>query len=376
MLAQALVHDPRLLLLDEPTNGLDPGGRDEMLALIHRTGTEFGIAIILASHLLGEIERVCDFLVAIEGGRLLQAAPLRSFTERTGVVRVQVDDDPAPLAARLAGAGLQVRVDGQDLLVVVDDLAIYDTVRDAAADLGLGLARIEPLRRSLEDLFRDEPVTAGGRRVTTPPPPRRRRPPNGRLRPRSSRAGSAGGSIYDLGYRSYLGPRLGRRHAVASLVRHSFRQAFGLGRPLRSKVIPMGLLLLTLLPAVVALGFAALASRLVGPGGAMLDEANPITYDTYASLTIQMLALFTAAQAPELLGRDLRYRVVALYFTRALRRDDYALAKLAAMVLAMLLITVVPYVLLFLGRVLVAADIAAGSRRTCRSSGRWSRRRC
>ncbi len=60
-LAQALVHDPRLLLLDEPTNGLDPAGRDEMLDLIHRTGTEFGIAIIMASHLLGEIERVCDY---------------------------------------------------------------------------------------------------------------------------------------------------------------------------------------------------------------------------------------------------------------------------------------------------------------------------
>ena len=75
-LAQALVHDPRLLLLDEPTNGLDPGGRDEMLALVRRTGTEFGIAVIVASHLLGEIERVCDYLVAIEAGRLLSAAPL------------------------------------------------------------------------------------------------------------------------------------------------------------------------------------------------------------------------------------------------------------------------------------------------------------
>ena len=75
-LAQALVHDPRLLLLDEPTNGLDPAGRDEMLELVRRTGTEFGIAVIVASHLLGEIERVCDYLVAIEGGRLLRAAPL------------------------------------------------------------------------------------------------------------------------------------------------------------------------------------------------------------------------------------------------------------------------------------------------------------
>ena len=75
-LAQALVHDPRLLLLDEPTNGLDPAGRDEMLELVQRTGTEFGMAVIVASHLLGEIERVCNHLVAIEGGRLLRSAPL------------------------------------------------------------------------------------------------------------------------------------------------------------------------------------------------------------------------------------------------------------------------------------------------------------
>ena len=91
-LAQALVHDPRLLLLDEPTNGLDPAGRDEMLELIRRTGTEFGIAAIVASHLLGEIERVCDFLVAIEGGKLLRAAPLGDFTEQTGMLAVEVED--------------------------------------------------------------------------------------------------------------------------------------------------------------------------------------------------------------------------------------------------------------------------------------------
>jgi ABC-2 type transport system ATP-binding protein len=82
-LAQALVHDPRLLLLDEPTNGLDPAGRDEMLDLIKRTGNEFGIAIVVASHLLGEIEQVCGFLVAVDAGHLLSAAPITTFTART-----------------------------------------------------------------------------------------------------------------------------------------------------------------------------------------------------------------------------------------------------------------------------------------------------
>src|SRR5688572_15175731 len=100
-LAQALVHDPRVLFLDEPTNGLDPAGRDEMLALIERIGHEFGIAVIVASHLLGEIERVCDFLVAIDAGKLIQAAPLGSFTERTGILAVEVEDGADQLAASL-----------------------------------------------------------------------------------------------------------------------------------------------------------------------------------------------------------------------------------------------------------------------------------
>ena len=78
-LAQALVHDPGLVLLDEPTNGLDPAGRDDMLELIRRIGTEFGISVVVTSHLLGELERVCDGIVVIDGGRLL-----RHSTHRVG----------------------------------------------------------------------------------------------------------------------------------------------------------------------------------------------------------------------------------------------------------------------------------------------------
>ena len=155
-LAQALVHDPRILLLDEPTNGLDPGGRDEMLGLIERTGTEFGITVIVASHLLGEIERVCDFLVAIEGGRLLRAAPLGSLTSRTGMIAVEVEDGEAALATALAERGHPVTWDGRELLVAIEDDTAYDAVRDAVADLGLALVRLEPRRRSLEELFRGD----------------------------------------------------------------------------------------------------------------------------------------------------------------------------------------------------------------------------
>jgi len=154
-LAQALVHDPRLLLLDEPTNGLDPTGRDEMLELIHRIGAEFGIAVIVATHLLGEIERVGSHLVAIEGGRLLRSAPLGDFIGQTGTLAVEVEDGGPALAARLAADGLEVVVDGRAVLVALGDDRPYDIVRDAVAELGLPLIRIERRRHRLEDLFQD-----------------------------------------------------------------------------------------------------------------------------------------------------------------------------------------------------------------------------
>jgi ABC-2 type transport system ATP-binding protein len=178
-LAQALVHDPRLLLLDEPTNGLDPAGRDEMLALVRRTGTEFGIAVVVASHLLGEIERVCDFLVAIDAGRLLRAAPLGTFTERTGVLAIEVEEGELALTAALTARGLQTVADGRTVLIAVADDRPFDIVRDAIAELGLPLVRLEQRRQSLEDLFRDDvpappasagaPMSTGAPGATVPP---------------------------------------------------------------------------------------------------------------------------------------------------------------------------------------------------------------
>jgi ABC-2 type transport system ATP-binding protein len=153
-LAQSLVHDPALLLLDEPTNGLDPAGRDEMLELIERTGKEFGIAVLVCSHLLGEIERVADFLVAIDGGRLMSAAPLHTFTGQQAVLAVEVDEGADLLLARVAAAGLDARADGSAVLVALADERPYDVVRDAAADLGLALTRVERRRHSLQELFR------------------------------------------------------------------------------------------------------------------------------------------------------------------------------------------------------------------------------
>jgi ABC-2 type transport system ATP-binding protein len=155
-LAQALVHDPKVLLLDEPTNGLDPTGRDDMLDLVKRTGTDFGITVVVASHLLGEIEQVCTYLLAIEAGHLLRSAPITHFTQRTPVLSVEVEEGSDRLVAALAKAGAKSRIDGARVLIALDNEALYDTVRDSVADLSLALVRIQQERGRLEDLFRGE----------------------------------------------------------------------------------------------------------------------------------------------------------------------------------------------------------------------------
>jgi len=153
-LAQALVHDPRVLLLDEPTNGLDPEARDDMLDLVRRIGRDFGIAIIMASHLLTEIERVCNYLVVIDAGRLVRSGAVASFTERTQVLVVEVEGDSAALAQRLRDDGLTLRQEDGRILVGLEGERTYDLIRDAIADLGLALLCLEQARHSLEDLFR------------------------------------------------------------------------------------------------------------------------------------------------------------------------------------------------------------------------------
>jgi ABC-2 type transport system ATP-binding protein len=159
-LAQALVGDPRLLLLDEPTIGLDPAGRGAMLDLIRRVGTEFGISIIVASHLLGEIERICDHLIVIDGGRLLRADTITSFTQASQVLVIEVDEGTEQLRAELARRGLEPREFERGMLVRLVGDATYDAVRDAVADLGLPLHRLEQRRHRVEELFRADEVPA------------------------------------------------------------------------------------------------------------------------------------------------------------------------------------------------------------------------
>ncbi len=152
-LAQALVHDPDLLLLDEPTNGLDPAGRDSMLTLIERIGTEFGISVVVCSHLLGEVERICDSLIAIDAGRLLRADRVAAMTTTRDVLLVEVAEGTDELEKRLAALGLTVTTDGRALQVQLQTDETYDRILGVVAELDLPLHSLDQRRHRVAELF-------------------------------------------------------------------------------------------------------------------------------------------------------------------------------------------------------------------------------
>jgi len=161
-LAQSIAADPSLVLLDEPTDGLDPVQRDEMLALIRQISAEYRIDVLLSSHLLEEVERICDHVVALDAGRLVAQGRLSALVgtdEGVVVELVDVEDRPGSLeqvVSELGRAGLDVRQDrGSFRFEVVgpDADAVADHVRDAVADSGARVRRIVRRRRRLEDLF-------------------------------------------------------------------------------------------------------------------------------------------------------------------------------------------------------------------------------
>ncbi len=152
-LAQTLVHDPALVLLDEPTAGLDPGGREEMLTLIKRTGDEFGISLMLSSHLMGDIERTCESIVVLDEGRVVEMGPVTSFTEETEAIAVEVDENREELIAALKERGVEPLVDGSSIIVegVIGDQ--YDLIRDALVAANAPLRRMAPRRHELTEIF-------------------------------------------------------------------------------------------------------------------------------------------------------------------------------------------------------------------------------
>lgn len=157
------------------------------------------------------------------------------------------------------------------------------------------------------------------------------------------------GTIYDIGYRSYDGPRLGRRGAIAAIVGAGLRAVFGLGRSGRAKILPWGAIILGVMPAIVAVAIRVLVGDLI----------DLYSYENYLWSIGALLPIFLASQAPELVVNDMRHRVLPLYFSRPIGRLDYVAAKLMALTVALLGLTLLPVLVLFTGRVLAAEDLVA-----------------
>ncbi|MBC9714144.1 ABC transporter permease subunit [Streptomyces sp. TRM66268-LWL] len=161
-------------------------------------------------------------------------------------------------------------------------------------------------------------------------------------------AQSAQTQIHNIGYRKYDGQRLGRAYARRSLYSQSLRGAYGLGRSAKSKVTPMILFAVMCVPAaiMVAVAVATNATKL------------PVEYTRYAIVTQAIIGLYLAAQAPQSVSRDLRFKTVPLYFSRPIERVDYVVAKFAAMATALLILTGVPLIIMYAGSLLAKMDFS------------------
>ena len=164
--------------------------------------------------------------------------------------------------------------------------------------------------------------------------------------------------IHDLGYRPYAGPRLGERAVAWAFYGTGLRNTYGLGRSGRSKVLPMILLGLILLPALILVGVLVQARSILE-----LDE-HIVAYSTYPLTTQLLISVFVAAQAPALLSRDLRFGTITLYLARPMRRTTYVLMRLASLTTATFVLIGAPLLLMYVGGLL--ADLPLG-----RETGRF-----
>ena len=325
-LAQAIVGDPELVLLDEPTAGLDPVGRDDMLALVARLGS-FGISVLMATHLLDDVQKVCDHVVMIDAGRLVVAGATDSLLERTGTVTVDVGPRGEELVAALAPSNLpavaadglvEVEIDGDDDL---------DVLRDVIAELELPLYRLSTRLTSLDEVFlrRAEDfvvslIEARTRRCGLRP----RLPPVRRARAASAARRRSPCTRRRCGARWASGGRGGRR----------------LRRSCCSAIVTI--------PAIVNVGIGYVTRDRF-----FSERIEIITYRDYVGVSAALL-LFVALVAPDVMCPDRRQHVLPLMFARPITGVDYVLAKLGAIATILFAFSFLPQVVLFVGNMLVS----------------------
>ena len=155
-LAQALVHDPDLLLLDEPTNGMDPKGREEMLALVRDLAHNKNISLILSSHVMPDVESVCDVVVVMNRGRVVMRGPITTLKGPAGrMFEVRVKGDQPAFVAQLRSRSFDCResAEGDLLRVLLPDEARAGELFAAAVSVGAQVRHLKPSLPTLEDVF-------------------------------------------------------------------------------------------------------------------------------------------------------------------------------------------------------------------------------
>jgi ABC-2 type transport system ATP-binding protein len=153
-LASAIVHDPRLLILDEPTNGMDPAGREEVLELARDLARNKGMSLLFSSHLLPDVEAVCDYVMVLGKGRLLAQGLIQKMKQvHQQVYEVRLKGEPGPFAFRLSEAGCAVESREEVLRVEMPPGETPALLWRTAADLGEQVRHLRPWRSSLEEVF-------------------------------------------------------------------------------------------------------------------------------------------------------------------------------------------------------------------------------
>ena len=145
------------MLLDEPTAGLDPGAREEMLQLIRRTGRDFGISIVLSSHIMGDVESTCDRVIVLDEGRVAQEGEVAELTRETATIFIEVDRNRDELVSALEKRDIHTDIDGLSVVVNLETEEQYDAIRDAIVEAKAPLRRLAPRRGHLTDIFRSVP---------------------------------------------------------------------------------------------------------------------------------------------------------------------------------------------------------------------------
>ena len=314
-----------------------------MLELVRRTGTEFGIAVIVASHLLGEIERVCDFLVAIDAGRLLRAAPLGAFTERTGVLAVEVEEGEAAARGgpdRPRAPGRRRRPDGPASRSTDDRPVRHRPRRGRRPRPAARPHRAAPPRASRT--CSATTAAAGAAAPTAPAATAARAAGRAAMTGATPARSDDRADHRERPGRQHLRPRLPgvRRAAPRPAERRdrrcspsTLRACFGIGRGGRAKIAPFALAALAILPAILAVGFAALAAQ-AGGGAASRRPRRSATRPTTGSSSRPRDAVLRGAGARAVRPRPALRRAAAVLLAGPDPRSDYALAKVGGLFVA------------------------------------------